>query len=110
MKALADLLMCKELAPFESVFAPRHGLNKASFFLEVTRNNVPNQLVRIAALPGCRVCQLRFESGGKVTSISSAPVAIPTAFESPVLLLSSVSYRTIPNATISFINTDAVQW
>jgi len=66
LKTLANLLMGKVLTPLQSLFAALHGHNETGLFLEVTRNNVLYQLVRIAALPGCRVRQLRLDFGWKV--------------------------------------------
>jgi hypothetical protein len=50
-------------APPQSFLAGVHDLNEAGFFLEMARQNLTHQFVRIAALFGCAVCQLRFEFG-----------------------------------------------
>src|SRR5580658_8146726 len=61
LKALANLLMGKIIAPLETFFAALHGLDKAGFFLEIARKSILHQLVGAAALLGGGVGQLRFQ-------------------------------------------------
>src|ERR1017187_2372029 len=53
--------MAEVLATLQSVLAALHGLDKASFFFEIARQNILHQVVRIAALLSGGVCQLRFQ-------------------------------------------------
>jgi hypothetical protein len=54
------------LASLQSFLASLYGLNEAGFFFEIARKNVLHQFVRIEALLGGGVCELRFEFGGEM--------------------------------------------
>jgi hypothetical protein len=55
---LADLLVSEVLAPLQGVFTVPYRIRKAGFFLEVARQHVLYQVVRVAALSGGRLRQL----------------------------------------------------
>src|ERR1039457_5533618 len=66
MKTLANLVMGEVITPLQCFLAALHGLDEAGFLFEMARKHVLKQLVRIAALLGRGMRQLRFEFGRKV--------------------------------------------
>jgi hypothetical protein len=66
LEPLSGLLVRKIFATLQSVLTEPHGLGETGFFLEIARNNILQQLARIAALLSCGVRQLRFKFRGEM--------------------------------------------
>jgi hypothetical protein len=73
LKPLANLFMSEIFTPLESFFTALHGLCETSFFLEIARNNILHQLVRLRPCRAAAWVSFASTSGGKCTSIASAP-------------------------------------
>jgi hypothetical protein len=74
LKAIAGLLVREIFASLQGFLAEPYGLGEARFFLEIARNNILQQLLRITALLSRRVRQLRFKFRRKMHVHVSAPV------------------------------------
>ena len=61
LQTLADLLVSEILATRRRFLAATHGFDETGFFFEVPCKGARQEFVRIAALAGCGVSELRIE-------------------------------------------------
>ena len=78
--------MGEEFAPLQCGLAPLHGFDKTVLFLEVTRHDILDGLVEVAALSGCSLRNAGFEVRGEMNFQAlkiRETAALATRFDRP---------------------------